>query len=127
MLAVLQSPADRDFVAKRIFDTLADRDGVLPNTGAIARIRVPRADLIGNNQLEELRKRAQDAKGNTISLFTPAEFAQIKPQIAVRGINAFRRDFLIWAGSDSGGVSVDAHRLDRAGLLPALGHFCLCC
>ena len=99
VLAVLQSPADRDFAAKRIFDTLADHDGALPNTGAIARIRIPRADLIGNNQLEELRKRAEDAKGSTISLFTPAEFAQIKPQIAVRGINVFRRDFLIWAGA----------------------------
>ena len=99
VLAVLQSPADRDFAAKRIFDTLADREGSLPNTGALARIRIPRAELIGNNQVEELRKRAEDAKGSTISLFTPAEFAQIKPQIAVRGINVFRRDFLIWAGA----------------------------
>jgi cell division protein FtsW (lipid II flippase) len=99
VLAVLQSRADRDFAAKQIFDLLADRDGALPNTGALARIRIPRADLIGNNQLEELRKRAEDAKGNTISLFTPAEFAQIKPQIAVRGINVFRRDFVIWAGA----------------------------
>src|SRR5579863_566095 len=99
VLAVLQSPVDRDFAAKQIFDILADRDGVLPNTGAIARIRVPKADLIGNNQVEELGKRARDAKGISISLFTPAEFAQIKPQIAVRGIKVFRRDFLIWAGA----------------------------
>jgi YD repeat-containing protein len=99
VLAVLQSPADRDFAAKQIFDTLADRDGALPNTGAIARIRIPKADLIGNNQVEELRKRAQDAKGVSISLFTPAEFAQIKPQIAVRGIKVFRRDFLVWAAA----------------------------
>src|SRR5579863_2031566 len=99
VLAVLQSPVDRDFAAKQIFDILADRDGVLPNTGAIARIRVPKADLIGNNQVEELGKRARDAKGISISLFTPAEFAQIKPQIAVRGIGVFRRDFLIWAGA----------------------------
>jgi cell division protein FtsW (lipid II flippase) len=99
VLAVLQSPADRDFAAKRIFDILADRDGFLPNTGAIARIRIPRADLIGNPKLDELRKRAEDAKGNTIALFTPAEFAQIKPQIAVRGMDVFRRDFLLWAGA----------------------------
>ena len=102
VLAVLQSPADRDFAAKRIFDLLADRDGFLPNTGAIARIRIPRADLIGNPKLDELRKRAENvnaAKGSTIALFTPAEFAQIKPQIAVRGMDVFRRDFLIWAGA----------------------------
>jgi cell division protein FtsW (lipid II flippase) len=99
VLAVLQSPADRDFAAKKIFDTIADREGALPNTGALARIRIPRSDLIGSNQVEELRKRAEDAKGNTISLFTPAEFAQIKPQIAVRALSAFRRDFLIWAAA----------------------------
>src|SRR5580698_7745744 len=50
VLAVLQSPADRDFAAKRIFDTLADHEGNLPNTGAIARMRIPRADLAANSQ-----------------------------------------------------------------------------
>ncbi len=99
VLAVLQNPADREFAAQRIFDTLADRDGVLPNTGVIARIRIPRADLIGNTKLAELRRRAEDAHGDTIALFTPTEFAQIKPQIAVRGLDVFRRDFLIWAGA----------------------------
>ena len=99
VLAVLQSPADRAFAAKRIFDALEDREGALPNTGAIARIRIPRADLIGNNQLEELRKRAEDSKAATIPLFTPAEFAQIKPQLAVRGIKAFRNEFLLWTGA----------------------------
>ena len=99
VLAVLQSAGDRDFAATQIFDLLADNDGSLSNTGAIARIRIPRTDLIGNAKLDELRKRAEDARGNTIPLFTPAEFAQIKPQISVRSINVFRRDFLIWAGA----------------------------
>jgi cell division protein FtsW (lipid II flippase) len=99
VLAVFQSQGDRDFAAKRIFDTLANYNGVLPNTGAIARIRVPRADLIGNKRVDELRKRAEEAKGDTIALFTQAEFAQIKPQIEVRPSSAFRRDFLLWAGA----------------------------
>ena len=99
VLAVLQSPADRDFAAKRIFDTLADHNGVLPNTGTIARMRIPREELIANTKLDELRQRAVNAKGTTIPLFTPAEFAQIKPQISVRGINVFRRDFLLWAAA----------------------------
>ncbi|HEX4308517.1 MAG TPA: FtsW/RodA/SpoVE family cell cycle protein, partial [Acidobacteriaceae bacterium] len=96
---VLQSPADREFAAKRIFDTLADRGSGFLNTTAIARIRVPRADLLENKQVQELRKRAEDAKGETISLFTPAEFAQIKPQIAVRSARTFERDFLLWGGA----------------------------
>ena len=98
-LIVLQSPADRDFAAKQIFDLLADRDGQLSNIGALARIRIPRSELIGNAQLEELSRRAQDAKGSTISLFTPAEFAQIKVQLAARSIDVFRRDFMIWAAA----------------------------
>jgi cell division protein FtsW (lipid II flippase) len=99
VLAVLQSPADRDFAARLIFDTLADYDGFLPNTGAIARIRIPRAELVANSKLDELHKRAEDSHAATIPLFTAAEFAQIKPQIAVRSLGIFRRDFLLWAGA----------------------------
>src|ERR1700743_3868490 len=99
VLIVLQNPEDRNFAAQQIFEALADHEGVMPNTGAIARIRIPRSDLVGNKNLEELRKRAEDAKGDTIALFTPAEFAQIKTQIAVRSLNVFRRDFLIWSGA----------------------------
>ena len=74
-------------------------------------------------KLEELRKRAEDAKGNTIALFTPAEFAQIKPQIAVRGIDVFRRDFLLWAGAILGGFPAHAYRLERAGIHRPVGVF----
>lgn len=99
VLAVLQSPADRDFAAKKIFDAIADREGEVGNLGVIARIRVPRTDLAGSTQVEELRKRAEDAKGATVPLFTSAEFAVIKPQISVRSETVFRRDFLLWAGA----------------------------
>jgi cell division protein FtsW (lipid II flippase) len=98
-LAVFQSPGDREFVAKRIFDMLADREGAIPNTGVLARIRVARADLIADKRVDVLRKRAGEAKGDTISLIAPAEFAQIKPQIAVRGIPSFRIAFLLWGGA----------------------------
>ena len=98
-LAAFQNPADRDFVAKRIVDELADRNNALPNTGALARIQVSRADIANNKALDALRNRAENSKRDTIPLLTPAEFAQIKPQISVRGIEVFRRDFLIWAGA----------------------------
>ena len=123
----LQSPADREFAAKRIFDMLADHEGSLPNTGALARIRVPRAELIGNKQLDELRKRAEDAKGDTIPLFTPAEFAQIKPQIAVRSIDDVPPRFSDLGRSDSGGISADAYCLDACAASQARGHSCRCC
>lgn len=98
-LAVFQSPADRAFVAKSILDTLADHEGSIPNTGALARIRISRADLAADKNLDELRKRAADSKSDTIPLLTPAEFAQIKPQIAVRGMDSFRRAFLLWTAA----------------------------
>jgi cell division protein FtsW (lipid II flippase) len=99
VLAVIQSPADREFIARRIFDAITGDGGVLPNTGAIARIRLARTDLAGDRKLEELRKRAEEAKTNTVGLLTPAEFAQLKPQIIVRDIAGFRREFLLWTGA----------------------------
>jgi cell division protein FtsW (lipid II flippase) len=97
-LIVLQSPADRDFAAKQIFNLLADRGGEVSTTASIARIRVPRAELVANKQLEELSKRAEDARTPTVALFTPAEFAQARQLIAARSADLFRRDFILWAG-----------------------------
>ncbi|MDQ1474315.1 MAG: hypothetical protein QOJ99_5795, partial [Bryobacterales bacterium] len=99
VLAVIQSPADREFIARRIFDAIAEDGGTLPNTGAIARIRPARADLMGDRKLDDLRKRAEEAKTNTVGLLTPAQFAQLKPQIIVRDFAGFKREFLLWAGA----------------------------
>src|SRR5262249_954301 len=99
VMTVLQSPADRDFAAKKIFDTLADRNGDVGSVAVVGRIRVPRAELVGNKNVEELRKRAEDAKGDTISLFTSAEYSVIRPQIATRSVGGFRRDFFLWGGA----------------------------
>jgi cell division protein FtsW (lipid II flippase) len=57
-------------IAKKLFDFLSDHEGAIPNTGILARTH----------------------------LFTPAQFAQIKPQIAVRTLDDFRKDFLLWTG-----------------------------
>ena len=98
VLAVFQSPADREFVARRLFDFLTEQGGPIANTGALARLRVARADLMGNRRLDELRKRAENAKSETITLLTSPEFAQLKPQIAVRDAAVFRHEFLLSAG-----------------------------
>ncbi len=98
-LLALQSPADREFVAKRILDAISAHEGALPNTAVISHLRIPRADLIANHKLEELRDRAEQASTNTIPLFTAAEFAQFRQQIEVRSLAQFRTDFLIWTGA----------------------------
>jgi cell division protein FtsW (lipid II flippase) len=99
VLAVFQSPADRAFVARRIMDALSSHEDNLPNTAVLAHLRASRADLIADRKLEELRERAQQAQTATLPLFTSAEFAQFRQQISVRGVTAFRNQFLLWAGA----------------------------
>src|SRR5665213_1076722 len=99
VLAVFPNAGDRDFVAKYIFDTLEDHDGILPNTGALARLRIPRAETAADHKLDAIRTRAEASKSDSILLLTPAEFSQIKPQIAVRSLDDFRRDILLATGA----------------------------
>ncbi len=75
-LTVFPDPQERQRIASKIFDALADREGVVPNTVVIERI-----------------------KGDSGPLLTRAQFAQIKPQIAVRSVAVFRQNFLIWTGA----------------------------
>lgn len=97
VLAVFQNAGDREYVARQILDRLADLEGGFSNAGALARIRVPRAELVANAKLDELRQRAEAAKTPTVALFTPAEFAQVKPQIAVRTVKTFQLSVWLWA------------------------------
>ncbi len=97
-LTVLRSPADRAFAAKQILDLVQVHEGHLPNTGAIARLRVNRAVVAANRSLEQLRTRAGEGAGDTMALFTPAEFALVKQAVAVRPMSEFRGEFLKWAG-----------------------------
>src|SRR5580658_1297766 len=60
-LTVFPDPVERLRIATKIFDAMADRDSVIPNTTVIERIRADKGPLL-----------------------TRAQFAQIKPQIAVR-------------------------------------------
>jgi cell division protein FtsW (lipid II flippase) len=99
LMTVLQSPADRAFAVKKIFDALADRNGEIGSVTVVGRIRVPRSELVGNKNVEALRKRAEDAKGDSITLFTSGEFGVIRPQIAIRSVGGFQRAFLLWGGA----------------------------
>lgn len=98
VLDVLQNAGDREFAARRVFDAFAEHSELLSGTGAIARLRVPVSELAANHKVEELRSRAEAAKTASIPLFTPAQFAVIKPRIAVRSIAVFQRQFFSWCG-----------------------------
>ncbi|MGA3043997.1 MAG: FtsW/RodA/SpoVE family cell cycle protein, partial [Bryobacteraceae bacterium] len=83
-LALFTEPAERQFVARRIYDA----SGGLPNVGAIARLRVSAAEVETARGLKTFHGRA--------FLLTGEQFRQLKPSFVVRRPTQFRRAFLIW-------------------------------
>src|ERR1700691_2712227 len=83
-LAIFTEPAERQFVARRIYDA----SGTLPNVGAIARLRVSEAEVEAARGLKSFRGRH--------ALLTGEQFRQLKPSFVVRRPAQFRRAFLIW-------------------------------
>ena len=100
VLAVFQSPGDREFVARRIFECWPIAMASLPNTAAIARIRVPRAELVANQQLEEFASALKTRKDDTVacSSLPPSSRRSNRRSRCARSA-CFRRDFLLWAGA----------------------------
>ena len=83
-LAIFTEPAERQFVARRIYDAA----GSLPNAGAIARLRVSDAEVDAARALKSFRGRH--------ALLTGEQFRQLKPSFVVRRPAQFRRAFFIW-------------------------------
>ena len=83
-LALFTEPAERQFVARRIYDA----SGSLPNVGAIARLRVSEAEVEAARGLKSFRGRH--------ALLTGEQFRQLKPLFVVRRPAQFRRTFFIW-------------------------------
>ena len=83
-LAIFTEPAERQFVARRIYDA----SGTLPNVGAIARLRVSEAEVEAARGLKSFRGRH--------ALLTGEQFRQLKPSFVVRRPAQFRRALLIW-------------------------------
>lgn len=86
-LGIFTEPADRRFVARRIYDA----SGSLPNVGAIARLRVGAAEIQRARGLKSFRQRGAG------TLLTSEQFRQLKPLFVVRNPARFRRDFLLWS------------------------------
>jgi len=83
-LAIFTEPAERQFVARRIYDAA----GSLPNVGAIARLRVSESEVDATRGLKSFRGRH--------ALLTGEQFRQLKPSFVVRRPAQFHRAFLIW-------------------------------
>jgi cell division protein FtsW (lipid II flippase) len=83
-LGIFTEPAERQFVARRIYDG----SGGLPNVGAIARLRISQSELDAAHGLKSFHGRH--------TLLTGEEFRQLKPSFVVRRPAQFRRAFFIW-------------------------------
>ncbi len=83
-LAIFTEPAERQFVARRIYDAA----GTLPNVGAIARLRVSEAEV-------ESARGLKSFQGHH-ALLTAEQFRALKPSFVVRRPTQFRRVFFLW-------------------------------
>ncbi len=97
-LTIISDPAERQFVARRIYYAA----GNLQNVGALARLRVPESEIRNARGLASFKARmahVPEAEGRerSITLLTPDEFRLLKPQFVVRQPATFRREFLIWS------------------------------
>ncbi len=98
VLQLFPNAGDRDFAARQIMDALSNQETAIPNTGALARIRVAREELLRDKRLDHFQQRAASSQNATLPLFTPQEFALVKSQIAVRTLAVFDSQFRLWAG-----------------------------
>lgn len=87
-LGIIAEPAERQFVARRIYDA----SGGLPNVGALARLRVTEAEIRETRGLKALGWR------RGLTLLTGEQFRQLKPLFVTRRPAQFRLAFFIWVG-----------------------------
>ncbi|HEV2445358.1 MAG TPA: hypothetical protein VGS58_05530, partial [Candidatus Sulfopaludibacter sp.] len=89
-LTMFTQPAERDFVARKIYYV----SGGLSNVGAIGRIRYT-AEEVGARGLRSFHDRLSDRA--SAALLTPDQVRQLKPLLVVRTAAAFRRQFWQWS------------------------------
>jgi len=97
-LDIISEPAERQFVARRIYYAA----GSLENVGALARLRVPESEIRGVRGLAGFKARLAQApvaegRERSVALLSPEQFRILKPVFVVRRPAAFQRDFLLWS------------------------------
>ncbi len=100
-LTAIAGSAERQYVARKVFEHLRDMAGSVPNVGVLARIHVPIREVLGTRGLTSLQARARDLlAGNknatSVALLTGAEFSRLKPSFVVRDLGHFKRRLWIW-------------------------------
>jgi cell division protein FtsW (lipid II flippase)/cell division protein FtsI/penicillin-binding protein 2 len=101
--AAFTNPNDRRFAASELFRFISsDRNdrGALPNVGAISRATVSTRAVADARRLQAFAERARADRSTggvppgSMTLFTPADVAKLKPFLSVRTRDEFRRQ--VW-------------------------------
>jgi len=99
-LVMIPSAADQDFIANRIY--VQKRQGErFNNVGALGRLRVTEAEIANTRSLVSFPQRLTEVRARrpgavSIPLLTPAQLAELKPHLAVRTVDEYRKALLLW-------------------------------
>jgi hypothetical protein len=91
----ISSPAERQYIAGKLFEGVRSGPDSVSHVGEIGQIRVPIHDVLKTHGLTALQARAQQVQSvhpgaETIVLLNSAELARLKPFFVVRDRSQFR-------------------------------------
>jgi cell division protein FtsW (lipid II flippase) len=98
----ISSPAERQYIAGKIFEHVRSGPGSVSHVGEISQIRVPIHDVLRTRGLTELQARAHQVQSaspgaETIVLLDSTEVARLKPFFVVRDNLQFRNQLILWS------------------------------
>lgn len=93
-LTTIVVPAERQFIARKIFERVRDLAGGVPNVGTLARIRVPTREVKITHGLTDMQARAHESE--SIPLLTATQFSHLKPSFVVRDLGQFKKRLYLW-------------------------------
>ncbi len=101
-LQAISSPAERQYVAGKIFESVRSEPGSVSHVGEIGQIRVGIPDVLRTHGLIGLQARAHQVQSarpgaETILLIDSAELARLKPFFVVRDKSEFRTQLILYS------------------------------
>jgi cell division protein FtsW (lipid II flippase) len=97
----ISSPAERQYIAGKIFEGIRSGTDSVSHVGEIGQIRVPIHDVLRTHGLTEVQARAQQVQSarpgaETMVLLNSADVARLKPFFVVRDRSQFRNQLILW-------------------------------
>src|ERR1700678_1774386 len=98
----ISSPAERQYIAGKIFEGIRSGERSVSHVVEIGQIRVGIPDVLRTHGLTGLQARAHQVQlarpgAETIVLLDSAELARLKPSFVVRDKSEFRTQLILWS------------------------------